>query len=1444
MKKLLKIFFALTLALTMMFSNLSNVNAWDSSIPHEFTQVKSINYPWWWSAKIDSTKQWSTTMSTYNGNIAYCLEASKNTPISGSYVASVINNNSAVKKLLYYGYGGPGYDDNLREIFEQQMESCVPDDFGTKHGNFDDGAYLFTHIWLSYAYSGDLMGLSLEEFNAKWPNPDGNGGYGDNIMWGYNIITSMLEPKDAMFNINGDSVLSAKLTATYDKENKIQKTETVTFEAGGNATTNITLQDNVTLHNVTTGTTQIGGTATVYGGQSFYLTAPLKNAPEDYVSGNIAGNNCETFNALAIIPGGSYQAEGSWTKDPALLKYSVDWMDFGKIEITKTNTNHDLIDGAIFNLKSTSFEGHNEDITVTDGKIVVDYLPVGTYELKEIQAPDGYLLNETVYTITVNKDQTTTQTVVNEEPTGSIDLTKEINSDLTDGNIGDAYLKGNKYTLKAKEKITNKAGTVTYFEKDAVVDTQVTDEQGKLKFDDLHIGKYYIEESKSNGTLVLNPDDIDVSIDYEGQTVSKILRSTSTDNRVNMQKVQVHKFGEKESESGILNGLAGAEFTFKLKSEVDKVGWDKAKTYDVITTGKDGRATTKYLPYGTYLVRETKTPQDYMTAPDFTISVTKDYSEYEDIDQIKIIDINNRPYTTQLKLVKKDLDSDKTVTLNSATFKVKAREDIVSNGKVIYKAGDTIKQKISGKTYDSFTTSANNVVVPDGSFEIDGEMGTVILPLQLDAGKYYIDEIKTPTGYLALESRVEFDIENIRDYDKDEDGDPILEVIIKNDKPVGELIVNKSVDLNEEADLSLVNIDDLSGIKFRLTAKEDIIDPADGSIIYAKDATVGEYNLSKDGKLTVSDLPMGIYELQEITTLDGLVLDGTKHEVKFEQSDLTTKVYTVTQNLINKPTEVEISKTDVTAEKELEGAEMTVLDKNGNVIDQWISTGKAHIIEGLLVNQTYILRENLAPLGYVKANDVSFVVKNTTELQKVHMIDKIVEVNKTNVTGKGLEGATLQIVSTKTKNIVDQWVVDESGSHNVNGLIAGESYILRELQAPESYVKAKEIKFIVEDDNKNQTLSMIDKQVEISKCDVSGEELSGAHMQILDKEGKIVDEWISMDSPHYANNLVEGASYVLHEDLSPLGYALSNDIEFTVSYDKETQKIEMIDTINKVAKVDEEGKYLKGATLEVVSTKTKDIVDRWTTGQHIFNISEEIKEMLLNGETVKNIMIEMPEDSSIEYTITPNEDTKDYTLALVKEGVVSYYNIDIEGNETTHMIQGLLAGEEYILRETQAPEGYATAEEQKFVAGEEEDISLIMIDEDTKVEISKQDITTNKELPGASLVVKDKDGNVVDEWVSTAEPHIIKNLTVGKTYTLSETIAPDGYKIAQSIDFKIEDTGEVQNVVMYDELLPSSGGVKTYDDTDINDMIVSASMTVLGMVSYGMYEFFRKRYNQ
>ena len=990
--KLRKIVIALIMVFSMSFSGIVDVSAWDNSIPHEFTRVKKIKYPEWWANKVPGISEWSTFSTKYNSKWAYCLESSKNVPQDGNYVADVIENNEAVRKLMYYGFGGPAPYGEFADGFDLKSVICPDDSYLSN----DDVKYLLTHIFLSGAYSSDWNGFDEQKFNQIF-----GGTYGSDIMNIYRRILELPEPGYVKFNpSSSQDGKFAEFNASFDIASKQQTTNVIKLEGNTNATINIPLAANVTIH-ISSGNMQTGGIATVHGGQSFYFTAPCDGAPADLPITEVTGDNCGIFTALAIKTGsGSIQTEGSWVWDPdrSHLYLQIDWMDFGKIEITKTNTNHDLIDGAVFNLKSISFEGYSKDITVNDGKLVVDCLPIGTYELKEIQAPDGYLLNETVYTIAVNKDQTATQTVVNEEPTGSIDLTKEINSDLTDGNIGDAFLQGNKYTLKAKEKITNKAGTVTYFEKDAVVDTQVTDEKGKLKFDNLHVGKYYIEESESNESLVLNPNDIDVSIDYEGQNVSKILRSTNTDNRVNMQKIQVHKFGEKESESGILNGLAGAEFTFKLKSEVDKVGWDNAKTYDVITTGKDGRATTKYLPYGTYLVRETKTPQDYMTAPDFTVSITKDYSEYEDIVQIKIIDINNRPYTTQLKLVKKDLDSDKTVTLNSTTFKVKAREDIVSNGKVIYKAGDTIKQKISGKWYDSFTTSADNVVVPDGSFEIDGEMGSVILPLQLDAGKYYIDEIKTPTGYLALESRVEFDIENIRDYDKDEDNDPLLEVVVKNDKPVGELIINKSVDLNENMGTNLVEIDDLSGIKFRLSAKEDIIDPADGSVIYVKDATVGEYNLSKNGKLVVSDLSMGVYELQEISTLDGLVLDGTKYEVKFEQSDLTTKVYTVTQDLVNRPTEVEISKQDITTNKELPGAHLKLEDITTGkeiLIEEWVSDVNPHVIKGLIVGHRYRLIETMAPLGYKIAQSIEFTVENKESVQKVVMYDELLPQPKT-----------------------------------------------------------------------------------------------------------------------------------------------------------------------------------------------------------------------------------------------------------------------------------------------------------------------------------------------------------------------------------------------------------------------------------------------------------------
>ena len=136
---------------------------------------------------------------------------------------------------------------------------------------------------------------------------------------------------------------------------------------------------------------------------------------------------------------------------------------------------------------------------------------------------------------------------------------------------------------------------------------------------------------------------------------------------------------------------------------------------------------------------------------------------------------------------------------------------------------------------------------------------------------------------------------------------------------------------------------------------------------------------------------------------------------------------------------------------------------------------------------------------------------------------------------------------------------------------------------------------------------MKDKVVTISKVTLGGEEIQGALLQVIDEEGNTVDQWYSDGNEHPVSGIEEGKTYTLHEDLAPLGFNLVNDISFTVSYEKENQKIEMIDTFVKVYKQKEDGNLLKGAQLTVVSTKTKNRIDQWITGQHIFDINDVMK---------------------------------------------------------------------------------------------------------------------------------------------------------------------------------------------------------------------------------------------
>lgn len=1611
--KLGKIFMVMTMILSMCFSaGNTKVNAWDGNVPHEFTRVKNIKYPKWWGRKIASLKQWSTYSCKYNGQWSYCLESSKKTPSAGNYTASVIENNSMVRKLLYYGYGGPAAWDVFSPDHDLKTAVCPDDSYLTN----DDVKYLLTHIFLSGAYSGDWNGFSEELFNQTF-----GGSYGTNLMNIYRGIEQLPDPSNGVGFSTGDT---AKFTATYDKANSLQKTNTVKFNASSSESVQLPLQNNVTIHIAGTSNTKTGGTATVYGGQSFYLTTPATNPLSIYQSGNLTSSAKGKFCALAISDGNSAsQTHGSWYQETAdTLKYSVEWMGFGYVDLKKTSANPDMTNNSsLYSLEGAKYgiyEGDSlvqELTTDANGYAKSSLLLEGKYTVKEISASKGYKVDTESHSVTVTRGQTTT-TNVTEKPTNDPVAIQIIKNDIEKGESipqGGATLEGAEFTIKyyndfydrqanlpAKATRTWVVKTIKLSSGRYVADLNLSNCIIKEKSDELYkengfvtlpLGTITIQETKApegyflenatlsdkNGSTTRVDNGVFMTqINQHGDSASVVAGNTPiVSDKVKKQRIQLFKSGEREGISGVVKGLQGAEFTWKLKTEVDNVGWDNAKTYAVITTNENGRAVTDYLPYGKYLVRETKTPKDYMTAPDFTVSVTKDSSEYNELEQVKLVSVNNKPFASYVKLVKVDEDTGKKVTLNSASFKIKDAQ------------GNYVVQKVSGTKVDTFTTNSDNEIIPVV------EKGTVILPLMLNAGTYTIEEIKTPKGFLDLERPVEFVISSTYDYDVDEDADPIVEVKINNRQPKGEIKLNKTV-MDLDTDTDLVDRSDLSKIQFVLKAKEDIYSSIDGSLMFEKDSVIttensgaivntgsevgnGIYALSLDGHLDISNLPMSTkgasYYLQEVKTLDGCVLDTAQYDAVFKQSDFTTKNYIKSFDVENKTTDFEFNKTDVTGDKEVEGAQLTITDEDGNVVDQWTSDGKVHSIEGLVVGKTYTLSETVTAKDYVKATDIKFTVKNSSELEKVtmkdkqifvskttvggeevtgahmqiidedgniidewysegkshiangleegktytlhedlsplgfnlandftfevtkekenqtvEMIDTVTEVNKTDVDGKAVKEATLSIVSEKTKDIVDQWVtgkhildidkdiksqLEENGkaegtymdeedsmvmfsiaknknrddytfmqvkdgittysnidldgnetTHRVQGLVAGEKYILRETKTPEEYVQAKEIEFTAGEDE-NQILVMQDKQVTISKTTVSGDEVTGALMQIKDEDGNIIDEWTSEGKVHYATGLVEGKKYILHEDLAPAGLNLANDIEFEVSYTKENQKVEMIDTINEVSKVDEKGNLLKGAEMTVTSNKTKNIIDKWISGQHIFDVTDEMKSQLKETGKVEGMYVD-DEDSTVQYSIAKNKGKDDYTVMFVEDGITTYTNIDLDGNETRHMIQGLEAGEEYVLKETKTPNGYATFKTQTFTAEEGKDTSLSMVDEDTKGEVSKQDITTKKELEGAKLKVTDKDGKVIDEWTSGKQPHMIKNLTAGETYTLTEVIAPKNYKIAESLRFTVKDTGKIQRVIMYDR--PVNNYVETGDENNYYFILMLICMIFIG----------------
>ncbi|WP_028511390.1 SpaA isopeptide-forming pilin-related protein [Ruminococcus sp. NK3A76] len=491
---------------------------------------------------------------------------------------------------------------------------------------------------------------------------------------------------------------------------------------------------------------------------------------------------------------------------------------------------------------------------------------------------------------------------------------------------------------------------------------------------------------------------------------------------------------------------------------------------------------------------------------------------------------------------------------------------------------------------------------------------------------------------------------------------------------------------------------------------------------------------------------------------------------------------------------VSISKVDIADGKEVAGATIQILDADGEVVESWTSGTKAHKITGLTAGAKYTLRETVAPDGYTVATETTFSVSETGKVTTTGTVtDKgviLVEDAKTSVKiskvdiadGKEVAGATIQILDADGR-VVESWT-SGTKAHEITGLKTGVTYTLRETVAPDGYTVATDTTFSISETGKVTSTGSVTADgvllvedaktsVKISKVDIAdGNELEGAHIQILDAEGNVVEEWDSTTEAHEIKGLKTGVEYTLRETVAPEGYAIASETVFT---------------LDKNGKVTSSGTVTEDGALLIEDAKTSVTVS---------------KVDIADGAELEGAHIQI----------------------LDAEG-----NVVEEWDSTTeaHEIKGLKTGVEYTLRETVAPEGYAIASETVFTLDKNGKVTstgtvteggvLLVEDAMTSVKVSKVDIASGDEVEGAHIQILEGE-KVVEEWDSTTEAHEIKGLKTGVTYTLRETVAPKGYKTASDTTFVIDSNGKVTSTATINK-----DGIILVEDAATDETVVTVS---------------------
>ena len=767
-------------------------------------------------------------------------------------------------------------------------------------------------------------------------------------------------------------------------------------------------------------------------------------------------------------------------------------------------------------------------------------------------------------------------------------------------------------------------------------------------------------------------------------------------------------------------------------------------------------------------------------------------------------------------------------------------------------AAETEASGAPTRTWAFKTNEKGRIRIMDESLKVSGDdlfynsMGQITLPI----GTLLIQETKAPEGYL-IDPTV---------YVRNITPDGTLEAVNSYNAPtVSEQVVTGRIQIVKHTDTGTTKVETPE-----VGATFNIYLASAGSYDAAPANARAQLTIDKDGFAVSPDLPYGLYTVEQTSGWEGSRL-MEPFTVKIDENG---KTYSYIINNERFYSYLKVVKVDAITGEAIPAAGIgfQIIAPQGQKLEWWGAdtwytdgSGVMKLPCELEYGRGYQAVEVVAPSGYVLADKpflFDVLPENAAQEDGLTVITLTapnsptqISVAKVDYQGNFVPGATLQLLD-KDGNVAAQWVT-ENTPHTLYGLPIGAEYTLHEAAAPEGWLLADDVTFIVQDTAEVQTITMTDLPTELhlSKVDYQGNFVIGATLQLLDRDGHVVDEWVSGDTPHVIYHLPIGATYTLHETAAPEGWFVAEDMSVTVgsvvsdsAFSMEDEEIPILHTTATV-----NGEHIaKAAGTQTIS----DVVSY----KHLIPGKEYTVTGKLMDKSTGKVLIQDGKEITTSITFTPAEPdgtvTVEFTVdasllagkttvvfeSLSKEGkeLAVHADIDDEGQtvhwpeiHTTATIDGkknVVSGKTYVLKDVV---GYTN-----LIPGKEYVITGTVMDKSTGKEQGGKPVTAT-----AIFTPTEPNGTVELEFtIDTA-------LLGGKALVVFESIQMDGHEVA--IHANPQDRGQTVDIkpaigiiTIKDKPVFDGGSVKT-GDSGVTVAVLGLLLSAAGLT----YLLRRKRHS-